>query len=83
MTKTFTILNSGSNVKNIADADAVVTDEFTYDGEDKTPEPVVTYKGTTLVKDRDYKIAYYTDNINANATRPYSQAIGSCKAGLF
>lgn len=69
VTKTFTILNSGSNVKNIADADAVVTDEFTYDGEDKTPEPVVTYKGTTLVKDRDYKIAYYTDNINATTAK--------------
>ena len=69
VTKTFTILSSGSNVKNIADADAVVTDEFTYDGKGKTPEPVVTYKGTTLVKDRDYKIAYYTDNINATTAK--------------
>lgn len=34
------------------------TSVYTYTGSEIKPEPVVTYNGTTLVKDQDYKLSY-------------------------
>lgn len=69
ITKTFTILEKGSSVKSIADADADIDGQIVYDNTYKKPEPVVTYKGTTLVKGKDYKISYYTNNKNATTAK--------------
>ena len=69
VTKTFTILEKGSTVNDIADADVEIDSQLVYDNTYKKPEPVVTYKGTTLVKDQDYKISYYSNNKNATTAK--------------
>ena len=41
-----------------------VSGTFTYDGNAKTPDPMVVLNGETLVKDRDYTVSY-AENVNA------------------
>ena len=48
----------------ISDASISLTDEYVYTGEAFTPEPVITYNGTQLVKGVDYTLSY------ANNTEP-------------
>lgn len=68
VTKTFQIVDQGTEVYSIADADVTVDDDLVYDGTAKTPSPVVKYKGTTLVEGKDYKVSYYTNNTNASTS---------------
>lgn len=41
---------------------------FPYDGAAITPDPVVTYDGETLVKDKDYSVSYARNNAVGKAT---------------
>ena len=41
-----------------------VSGTFTYDGNAKTPDPVVVLNGETLIKDQDYTVSY-ANNVNA------------------
>lgn len=65
ITKNFQIVAAG-NIKDLTDAEVKVSGTYVYDGTEKKPEPTVTYKGTTLVKGRDYKIVSYSNNVNAS-----------------
>ncbi|MBQ7096067.1 MAG: hypothetical protein IJN80_06435 [Clostridia bacterium] len=61
LTTTFTVKVEPTS---IAGATVTVDSTFTYDGNAKTPDPVVVLNGETLVKDRDYTVSY-TENVNA------------------
>lgn len=47
---------------DIAGAEITCVDELVFDGTAKTPEPVVTYNGETLVKDTDYSVNYSSNS---------------------
>ena len=64
----YTILEPGAAVKKISDARVTFADELTYNGQAQEPEPIVTYKGTVLKKDVDYKILGYSNNIEVTTT---------------
>ncbi|MBO4604580.1 MAG: InlB B-repeat-containing protein, partial [Clostridiales bacterium] len=57
--------------QDINDGDLEITGlvEKTYDGTPQTQDPVIKYKGTELVKDRDYELLY-GDNIKASTASP-------------
>lgn len=61
LTTTFTVKVEPTS---IAGATVNVSGTFTYDGNAKTPDPVVVLNGETLVKDRDYTVSY-AENVNA------------------
>ena len=69
VTKTFQIVDQGTEVYSIADADVTVDDDLVYDGTAKTPSPVVKYKGHDTCRGaRIIKVSYYTNNTNASAS---------------
>ena len=49
----------------------------TYSGQAFTPEPTITYSGTTLIKDTDYTLTY-SDNTNAGTAKVKITGIGQC-----
>ena len=63
---------------SIADATVTVNGTFTYDGNAKTPDPVVVLNGETLVKDRDYTVSY-AENVNSGTATVTIQGIGNFK----
>lgn len=65
VTRTFQIV-SASAIKDISDAVITVPGTYVYDGKVKEPAPSVVYKGTTLVKNKDYKIMTYSNNVEAS-----------------
>lgn len=61
LTTTFTVKVEPTS---IAGATVTVNGTFTYDGNAKTPDPVVVLNGETLIKDTDYTVSY-AENVNA------------------
>ena len=61
LTTTFTVKVKPTS---IAGATVTVNGTFTYDGNAKTPDPVVVLNGETLVKDTDYTVSY-AENLKA------------------
>lgn len=58
---TFKILADELNTENISFS---TIENLTYTGSELTPEPIITYNGITLEKDKDYSLSY-ENNINA------------------
>ena len=61
--KTFNI-----NKKELEDSFIAEIDAQLYTGEAQEPEPVVTYNGLTLIKDRDYTVSYTNNKLAGTAT---------------
>ncbi len=61
LTTTFTVKVDPTSITG---ATVTVNGTFTYDGNAKTPDPVVVLNGETLVKDRDYTVSY-AENLKA------------------
>lgn len=67
ITKTFQIVEAGSDTRKISDAEVTIPGTFEYDDTYKKPEPVVTYNGETLTKGVDYTVGIYSNNKNATS----------------
>ena len=52
-------------------------DDVTYNGQAQTPDPVLTFAGKTLVKDKDYTITGYKNNVNAGTAVIYLEGKGN------
>ncbi|MGI6216038.1 MAG: cell wall-binding repeat-containing protein [Coriobacteriales bacterium] len=68
--------NISTTVVNINSATVADIPNETYNGSEHTPEPVVTYNGTTLVKGTDYSLSY-VNNIDAGTAIVYVNGMGS------
>lgn len=76
LTANFTILAAGTTTYNIADA-TVSVPACEYTGEAIIPDVTVTYGGKQLVKDTDYTISAYSNNVNAGNASITIAGLGS------
>ena len=59
---TFSVTSEDEETAMIADCKITMQSEYTYTGENITPSPELTYKGTKLQENKDYTVSYSGTN---------------------
>lgn len=62
--------------RDITEAQITAPSDLTYTGQTQTSEPIVTYQGKTLEKDKDYTV-FYDEYVNAGTVTTLISGIGS------